>query len=616
MNKQHTKVSSTHTVEPTMEAIIAMDAPSWHTKKIWEEYQSQFEKLRKQFSDQNTFKKLMVQELIVSLNKLEFQRNRGSLRTRLSSKILQEKFMSAYLFSTPDTGQDPKMENDKNLHEAAKHAARHWGSNPSGESDWITDVSLNVVMYPNGKVVFKPVNGEHRLWGIIGFQLGLIPLISPDGKDLFFYSKKLHGGAIKVNDLTSSEIVELANDNLVDRYKIVREQEVLDRFNGNTVPVELLPMYDNEQCTSYFREVNDSASDKKAPQMLHAFSDFSNLRIRTFGSIKNHRFFGSDDKLNPFAQDCFTTSQNVKLIPFMHIHMITQFEIKKGFVKSTDDALFENYLQLNGYRDHYDAKFVLERRVVEDLYFLHSVFKFYPEKNPSKQNVQQVLMIRKHLIENGLRILDTKLFMQKFYEFVKTNSNEINKKTGRLDKKARTAFGTDMANSSLTNYESAWKFIRKNFIGNGKNYLSMKSEDDLFQIGIVPIGLDLPRFFSKDRVDISVLENKGLDIDGVSLEEKRSVPVGGHIISDWELKQLSDYERDIAAKREGCFLNDEFEFTQNCRAMSKYHNDRMGVLPLSIYMEVINESDEVVRAREKQFREEVVSRLSKYHKAA
>jgi hypothetical protein len=42
----------------------------------------------------------------------------------------------------------------------------------------------------------------------------------------------------------------------------------------------------------------------------------------------------------------------------------------------------------------------------------------------------------------------------------------------------------------------------------------------------------------------------------------------------------------------------------------------MGVLPLSIYMEVINESDKVVRAREKQFREEVTSRLSKYRKAA
>jgi hypothetical protein len=616
MNKQNTKVSSAYTVEPTMESIIAMDAPEWHTKNIWEDYQSQFEALKNQFLDEKNFKKLMVQELIVSLNKLEFQKNYGSLRTRLSSKILKEKFMAGFLFSTPDTGQDPKMVNDHNRREAGKHAARHWGSNPSGVADWISYLTLNVVIYPNGKIVLKPVNGEHRLWGIIGFQLGLVPLISPDGRDLFFYSKKLHGGVIRVNDLTLSEIVELANDNLVKRYEVVTEQDVLDRFNGNTVPVELLPMYDNNQCSTYFREVNDSSSDKKAPQMLHAFSDFANLRIRTFGSIKNHTFHGSDDKLHRFAEECFTRAQNVKLIPFMHIHMITQFEIEKGFVKSTDDALFENYQNLRAYQTYYDTKLSLERRVLESMDFLYSVFKFYPEKNPSKQNVQQILMIRKYLIEEGYRILDTKLFMESFYHFVKIKSNEINKKTGLIDKKARTPFGTDMANSSTTNYDSAWKFIRKNFLGNTKSDRSLKTQDELAEIGIVPIGLTLPRFFSKDRVSISVIENKGLDIDGISFEEKGAVPVGGHIISDWELNELSDYERDEAAKREGCFLNNEFEFTQNCRAMSKYHNNRMGVLPLSIYMEVLNESDEVVRGREKQFREEVTSRLSKYRKVA
>jgi hypothetical protein len=188
--------------------------------------------------------------------------------------------------------------------------------------------------------------------------------------------------------------------------------------------------------------------------------------------------------------------------------------------------------------------------------------------------------------------------------------------TGIINTKERLPFGTDMANSSTSNYESAWKYIRKHFLGNGKSYLSMKSEDELFEIGIVPIGSELPRLFPNGTIKLSALQNKGLDIDGVSFEEKGVIPVGGHIISDWELNELSDYERDIAAKREGCFLNNEFEFTQNCRAMSKYHNDRMGVLPLSIYMEVINESDKVVRVREKQFREEVTSRLSKYHKAA
>lgn len=615
MNIKNTNTDST-IVEPTMENIIAMDASKWHTKNIWEQYQTQFQELCKQFSDSKIFKQLMVRELYVSMKKLEFQKNRGSLRTRLSSKILAEKFTSGLIFSTPDTGQDPKMVNEHNLREAGKHAARHWGSNTSGESDWIQDISLNVVIYPDKRIVFKPVNGEHRLWGIIGFQYGLVPLISPDGKDLFFYSKKLSGGSICVNDLTLPEIVELANDNLVNRNNIVTRSEILERFNGNTVPVELLPMYDNEQCTVYFREVNDSSSDKKAPQMLHAFSDFANLRIRMFGSIKNHTFIGSDDKLHPFAEKCFSRASNVKLNPFMYIHMVTQFEIEKNFVKSTDDGLFDYYQKSQGYRNHYTKDLSLERRVIQSLDFLYDVFKYWPEKdNPSKQNVQQVLMIRKHLFVKGYQIIDKNTFINQYYNFVKYNSNEVDPITGVINKKVRLQFGYDMASSNIDNYNLAWKTIEKKFIGLGKNG-TMKPDDELYEIGIYPISTELPRLFSKNRINLSVIECGGLDIDGKYFEKEAAVPVGGHIISHWELNQLSDEDRDKAALREGCFVDNEFEFSQNCRAMSKYHNDRMGVLPLSIYLPIMNESKEVVKKREKEFKEQVLNRHRKYRSAA
>jgi hypothetical protein len=62
-----------------------------------------------------------------------------------------------------------------------------------------------------------------------------------------------------------------------------------------------------------------------------------------------------------------------------------------------------------------------------------------------------------------------------------------------------------------------------------------------------------------------------------------------------ELIRMTDKERDEAFKAEG--LGDEFDFDKNCRAMSSYHNQRMGVLRLSEYLLVINESDSVVRAR-------------------
>lgn len=599
-----------------MENIIAMDAPKWHTKNIWEEYQTQFQELCKQFSDMKTFKQLMVRELSVSLKKLEFQQNRGSLRTRLSSKILAEKFTEGLIFSTPDTGQDPKMVNEHNLREAGKHAARHWGSNSRGVSDWIQDISLNAVIYPDKRIVFKPVNGEHRIWGIVGFQYGLVPLISPDGKDLLYFSKKLFGGSIVVNNLTLPEIVALANDNLVNTNNIVTRSEILERFNGNTVPVELLPMYNNEQCAAYFREVNDSSSSKKAPQMLHAFSDFANLRIRTFASIKNHTFVGSNDKLHPFLEKCFSRSSIVNLTNFMYAHMVTQFEIERNFVKSTDDALFEYYLRNQSYRKNYTKDLSLERRVIQSLDFLYHTFKYWPDtKNPSKQNVQQVLMIRKYLFEKGYQIIDKKTFIDQYYDFVKHNSNEVDPATGIINKKVRLQFGYDMASSNIDNYNSAWKTVKNKFIGSGKEK-SSKSDAELYEIGIYPIGTELPRLFSKNRIDLSIIECGGLDIDGISFEEKGAVPVGGHIISDWELGQLSDDDRDIAAEREGCFTDNEFEFSQNCRAMSKYHNDRMGVLPLSLYLSIINESDEVVRKREKEFKEQILNRHKNYRRAA
>ena len=57
---------------------------------------------------------------------------------------------------------------------------------------------------------------------------------------------------------------------------------------------------------------------------------------------------------------------------------------------------------------------------------------------------------------------------------------------------------------------------------------------------------------------------------------------------------MTDEERDEAFKKES--LGDKFDFDKNCRAMSAYHNNRMGVLRLSSYLNIIDEPDENVRA--------------------
>ena len=82
--------------------------------------------------------------------------------------------------------------------------------------------------------------------------------------------------------------------------------------------------------------------------------------------------------------------------------------------------------------------------------------------------------------------------------------------------------------------------------------------------------------------------------------------IGGHIISDMELARMTEEEKDKAYREEG--LGDTFEFDKNCRAMSRYHNHRMGVLRLSEYMKVINDSDEIVKDKQNQKYEELKSK--------
>ena len=110
-------------------------------------------------------------------------------------------------------------------------------------------------------------------------------------------------------------------------------------------------------------------------------------------------------------------------------------------------------------------------------------------------------------------------------------------------------------------------------------------------IGIVEQSHSLDRVFSGDVIDDNLSENDGKDIDGTIL---KTAPVGGHIISDMELLRLTKKQRDQAAKEEN--IGDVFDFDKNCRAMSAYHNNRMGTLRLSKYMQIINESDDLVRS--------------------
>jgi hypothetical protein len=153
------------------------------------------------------------------------------------------------------------------------------------------------------------------------------------------------------------------------------------------------------------------------------------------------------------------------------------------------------------------------------------------------------------------------------------------------DKGTKTKFGTNLGASNLADYKSAFYYIKKRFLQD-----TIIKKDESLNIGICIKSERVPRLFSNDVIDDSFKKENGIDIDGNPIEGRR---VGGHIISDFELIRMTDEERVQAFISEG--LGNKFDFDLNCRAMSSYHNLRMGVLRLSEYKTIMHLPDSDIR---------------------
>lgn len=559
-----------------LKELIEQQTPDWCTKDLYDKLISNWDTYK---MERSLFIASVLSIFKISPDDLIHNPKWKCVSFRVSPSILLERYNNGLIFSTPATGQDPKSSNSINQKSAAFHAGRQWGDVDG--SDWINFGTFNLVQYPNGRMVLEPTDVEHRLWGLIGFQLGLIQLKSDES--LYFYHSLIDGGKMCVNNLKLSQIVEKANKNLkkgvTDK---ITEEDVLSRFNKGTFPVTILPMYDEKMCHKYFREIN-SSDEKTKPQLLHAKSEESNLSIKKFSSIKNERFLGNDDELHPFYKHCFDEASKVSLNTLMISHMVYQYLLNSDFVPTSDTPIYDAYVKLEGYDKSYN--FESELQCVSTLNHLYDIFKYRTELNPSRQQILQILALSDYIQSENLFIADKELFINEFYEFLKEHQHEIDDKGN----KKKLPFATNMMSSDYENLKTAHQYIKTHFLSNGDEALKY-SNDRLPEIGIVRLGSKIPRLFKQYVIDKSVKDYKGLDIDKKPFTEK---PVGGHIISDFELLTLNDEQRSEAFLSEG--LGSKFSHDKNCRAMSSYHNLRMGILRLSEYMEIINESDDVVK---------------------
>ena len=577
--------------------LIEAETPSWLTKDVYDKYIETFDyhqrKLNKQFHE------WVTKICEYSCRNLPQNPQWKFIDVKINAKVLVKLYQEGKILSPPSTGQDPKNYNAANVQTASEHFGNHWGD--GNGSFWLQNGVVNLVMYPNGFLVFESTDIEHRLWGIIGGALNLLKLKSD--KKLIFQSYKIKRPLdpndesagfvdyIEVNDMYISDIVDYANKYATTN-EFVTHIDVLERYYEGTFNLRVLPMYSAKDC-HYFYKVLNKMHNKTIAQLLHADTSESTNWLKTFSSIKLERFKAANYKLHPFL-NLYPSDKKISLETFMVAHLITQYTIDDKFVDSTDGKLKDVIQSTFGYQYKFNED--LKESILNKFDILYELFSKIENPKLSRQNILQFLEIYNWVQNENMAICDIDIFANRLYNFIETERihPEINPDGTKNDNVGtKTRFGVFMGASNKSDYLEAFSHIKKIFL-----YKALTDETYAFSIGLCKKSNRVPRLFTNEVIIDSFNKNKGLDIDGVEMEGS---PVGGHIISDSELIRMTDTERVEAFKSEN--LGDKFKFELNCRAMSSKHNLRMSVLRLSEYLEIINEPDSIVRAKVREKRE-------------
>ena len=590
--KQNAKTKKQETAE--LSKLIEMQPPYWLTSEIYNQYHDLKDVLRTELRIRTEVIE-MFGDYRLDEERIFHNPTWKSYSFQASPKILVDLYGEGRIISDPGTGQDPKLNSGPNRKTASNHAARQWGWTPhyckeTGEpvhskSEWIEYGTFNLVKYID-TIVLEPCNVEHRNWGLVGFPLNLIPI--DYNEDLWYYDNnlpELHDPVtnqmvrrMKVIGLKLSEIVEKARELgcLTTKEKVLKTH-----FYSNNFNFTILPFYGKEDCERYFQEVNTSSA-KKIPQLFHAESEPIMGFAKNISSPKCVNFTPMNAKYHPLFET-MSKKELIKLEALMYTFEVINF-VDNGYkpISTSDFSLVDNYKKTNGYANFFKSEEF--DSVLELLDWLYSLISKRNNPKLSRQFIQQLLLLGKHLEDNNFVILDTYMFINDFYKFYNDEQE--------TDNDELTSFGRDVRTGSARNAKDAHSHVKRNFLK------MLSDEDYLREIGIVPTSNKLKRTFSKDVILDSLEDNSGLDMDGEVLTTE---PVGAHCISEMELSRMTDEQRDIAFMEEG--LGNKFNHDLNCRASSVYHNNRMGVLRLSEYLKVIDDETLVRKAR-----------LAKYYK--
>jgi hypothetical protein len=532
------------------------------------------------------------------------------------------------ILSTPLTGQDPKEVSGPTRSMAGEHAARHFGLRweldttgkpfPVQSSEWIEYGTFNVCRV-DGHICLEPLNVEHRLWGLIGFPQDVVQLINPVDRSnsILLYHEDLPEAihsislmgddgrlknvqssvkAIDISYHTLTDCVNHLNHHGIDMSK----DEFLDRyFYSNKFNLRFTPEYTYAQAAAFFTEVNTS-DQKSKESMLHASSDEAITRIKKVSSPKFVEYSPTELNYHPLFE-MWSDKSKRKLKPFMFgVFSWLLFKLSKdgtGNISHSDSKIKTTYLEnsINGIDLHTTS----DEEWNNYLDWLDNLYSYlrYLDGPPTHHQFQILNWLINYLENDGFVVFDKETFIHTWSSWMWDEWHDDDGET-KLIADTGEKFGTAVLSYGENHVKVIKQYVKQYFL---KGLVNTK---ELCDMGIVKASPNLVRCYSRDDRLRNLRFHNMKDIDGKIITVDYSQ--AGHIISHYELIRMTPAQRDEAFKKEG--LGDTFEFAKNMRAMSTYHNLRMGILRLSEYVPYMHSSREselsaLIKARKAELKQ-------------
>lgn len=563
-----------------LQDLISFKDPSWVTQDTWKSHIDNFEFLRKKLDNKEMFIEYVGNSIGCQLsNDFNVHPRDGFITIPVSAGQLYTMYNTQRVISPPTTGQDPKkppktLHNSNVLKNASYHFGNFWGDEFG--SFFLNNGNMNFSLFEDEKTgdIFgcgEPTDLEHRLVGGIAGILSIVPLPEVSdfqNKKLFFESPKLKEGKIQVNGLTIDGIVTESNKNLKTEDNPVTREDVIRRANQGKININFLPMFTAEECQVRFEQLNSNES-KTPEQMLHASTVPIVKYLKKNSSIKVHQFQGDDNYFHPLFE-LYSNDDKYNLKTLIDGSMIfltinNSASSNGGMLDTNKSSIIDKIKQ---------QKFENEERYESMLDRLYIVCKEFKNTKISSQILSILMKIFRWLDEKKKNIVDHTQFGNEFETHITRLRNEDE------------LMEHNLGNGKASKHIDVFNEIEINFLSRGN------------EVGIFDNVKKTPRFFTKNIIDSSAKKEKYIDICGTPFNTNY---VGGHEISDFEILRLTDEELNS-------IVDGEFKHENNCRAMSAYHNRRMGVLRLAEYLPIIDQSDETVRRKEREKYEELKKR--------